>query len=291
MEKSADIIGKRFGEVTVLSVAEPTLIGKKETPRKRVNVECSCGKLYIVSVRSLHEHSSCGCVKPSLREKRELVGMVFGRWKVVAESKYKAKNGSYKVDVVCSCGTRATVERGNLLKGNSKSCGCLQRELLAESTRTHGLSDTPSYVSWSGLLYRCNNSLKNYEDVCVCDRWNPVKGGSFENFYEDMGDPPQEKGFSINRIRGAKEYSKENCEWADRSLQGYDQKLSERNKTGRCGVHVTREGKYRAKITKDLDHIILGDFESFEEAVRVREEAELKYYGFTKTEEKSYESR
>lgn len=282
MTTSAGLIGNRFGELVVISLAEPVLIGKRKDVRKRVNVRCSCGKEYIVSERSLHETSSCGCVKPSLRDKRNLTGSSFGRWTVISESEDKASNGSYKYNAICTCGTISVVERGNLLKGNSNSCGCLQKEELAEKNRTHGESKTPAYVSWSGMLYRCDNNSRNYEDVNVCDRWHPERGGSFENFLEDMGQPPEEIGYSINRIRGAKEYNKENCEWADKSLQGYDQRLSVRNTTGRCGVHISREGKYRAKITKNCEHIILGDFETFEEAVKAREEAELKYYGFIK---------
>jgi hypothetical protein len=276
-----EVIGNSFGELMVLSQAEPVLIGKRQDVRKRVNVRCSCGKEYIVSERSLHENSSCGCVKPSLRDKRNLTGVSFGRWTVVSESEDKAKNGTYKVNVVCTCGTTSTVERGNLLKGTSNSCGCLQKEELSEKNTTHGESNTPAYVSWYGMLYRCDKNFKNYEDVEVCDRWNPEQGGSFENFLGDMGHPPSCGGYSINRIRGAKEYCKENCEWANNSIQGFDQKMNVRNTTGRTGVYI-QDGKFRVRITKDRKRYLIGDFNTLEEAVKAREEAELKYYGFTK---------
>jgi hypothetical protein len=46
------------------------------------------------------------------------------------------------------------------------------------------------------MLARCNNpnseSYRNYggRGVTVCSRWDPKKGGSFENFLTDMGERP-----------------------------------------------------------------------------------------------------
>lgn len=42
------------------------------------------------------------------------------------------------------------------------------------------------------------------------------------------------------------------------------------------------KGMWRARISKDKQEIHLGLFETFEDAVKAREEAELKYFGFTK---------
>lgn len=54
----------------------------------------------------------------------------------------------------------------------------------------------PEYIVWMGMIDRCTNEKNaqyhNYggRGVTVCDRWNPQKGGSFENFYKDMGPRP-----------------------------------------------------------------------------------------------------
>lgn len=46
----------------------------------------------------------------------------------------------------------------------------------------------------------------------VCERWN-----SFEDFLEDMGNPP--KGMTIDRINVDGNYEKDNCRWVPAQKQ------------------------------------------------------------------------
>jgi hypothetical protein len=147
----------------------------------------------------------------------------------------------------------------------------------------HGMYGTPTYRSWSKLCSRTRSDdyAEWHGDVDICPRWDVSLGGSFEHFLEDMGERPE--GMTINRINGAKVYSKETCEWATLSLQSYDQKRNKHNTSGRTGVRFRADrGVWIAQICKDNENIPLYYGESFDEAVKSREEAELKYYGFTK---------
>ena len=65
------------------------------------------------------------------------------------------------------------------------------------------------------MIDRCYNKNHAFYDVyggrgvVVCDRWNPARGGSFENFYKDLGPRPsknhqldKEAVFIDNKIYG-----------------------------------------------------------------------------------------
>ncbi len=74
------------------------------------------------------------------------------------------------------------------------------------------------------MFTRCyNKNQKCYKDyggrgITVCDRWNPKRGGSFENFLEDMGEPPSKK-YTLERIDNDKGYEPSNCMWSTRKQQ------------------------------------------------------------------------
>lgn len=79
---------------------------------------------------------------------------------------------------------------------------------------THGKSKTRTYRIWMNMRNRCNRPKHhNYKyygaiGIKVCKEWD----GSFEKFFEDMGECPE--GKSIERVDVQKGYSKENCVWA-----------------------------------------------------------------------------
>ena len=59
--------------------------------------------------------------------------------------------------------------------------------------------------------------------------------------------------------------------------------LDPNNTSGKSGVSwYTQNQKWSAEIHVENQHIRLGMFSSFEAAVKAREEAELKYYGWNK---------
>lgn len=64
------------------------------------------------------------------KARQDIIGMTIGYWTVISSDQDKQTNNGIKRVLVakCRCGTVRSVLEQNLLSGQSKSCGCLQKE-------------------------------------------------------------------------------------------------------------------------------------------------------------------
>lgn len=144
----------------------------------------------------------------------DLSGQKFGRLTVLSFS-HKIKNKRYYWNCLCNCGIKKLVCRDHLVGGRTKSCGCLIKEISRKIHTKHGKHGTKVYNTYNSMIRRCTDiKEKSYpryggRGITVCKRWLD----SFNNFYEDMGEPPTEK-HSIDRINNNGNYEKENCKWS-----------------------------------------------------------------------------
>jgi hypothetical protein len=152
----------------------------------------------------------------------DLTGQVFERLTVLA---FAGKHGRGQSLFLCRCicGTEKVVPAKGLRSGESRSCGCLQREHAARQALKNKYKDgrcsLREYWLWWGVKERClNTSDKSYpryggRGITICARWLE----SFENFYADMGECPP--GLTLERKDNALGYSPENCVWATYTQQ------------------------------------------------------------------------
>ncbi len=131
----------------------------------------------------------------------------------------------------CDCGNPKDVRLHSLLRGHTRSCGCLRREITSARMSTHGnsrpLNRTSEYVIWTNMKQRCTNpdnpAFRNYggRGITVSERWIH----SFDNFLADMGKRPSDV-HEIERRDNENGYCPDNCYWATPQQQARNKRTS-----------------------------------------------------------------
>lgn len=220
MANKTDLVGRRFGRLTVIAYHHSDKHWKTHWLCK-----CDCGNTKIVGRDELikGDTKSCGCWQKELTSKKntiDITGQKFGKLTVI-ERAYSGKNRQVYWRCKCDCGNEAIISGVQLRSGRTRSCGCICKTIK-------GLSRTRLYKLWLGMKARCykpkTHQYKNYggRGIQVCEEWKH----SFMNFYDDMHESYEEAcakygemNTSIDRINVDVDYCKENCRWSDRITQ------------------------------------------------------------------------
>lgn len=174
---------------------------------------------------------------------RDLTGQTFGRLTVL--SFVGSIKGHPTWDCSCSCGNTLRCTSGRLTSGNTKSCGCIKREVTGRLNLSHGCSRvgkrTPEYETWKSMVKRCTNPNDKFyhryggRGIRVCERW--LGDGGFERFLADVGHRPS-KSHSLDRFpNGDGDYEPGNVRWATPTEQGRNtsrNRILEYNGERRC---------------------------------------------------------
>lgn len=168
-------------------------------------------------------------------EKDAFVGLGFDR--LTIESVFRGDKGRTYARASCSCGGNTVSVLSAIVRGNTKSCGCLKVEVSKVGNSTHGHSRlykrSRTMAAFHNMHVRCENpkskKFKNYglRGVVVCPEWK-----EFSKFLADMGECPE--GLTLDRVDVNGPYSKENCVWETPKNQA-------RNRTNT--IRVTYKGQ------------------------------------------------
>lgn len=106
----------------------------------------------------------------------DLTGKKFGRWTVMNITDKRTKNRTIIWHCKCDCGNEKDVDGYTLKSGQSKSCGCLNREMAAERCRQKRIDLTGQRFGKLVALYPIYSGKKDEHTKwhCKCDCGNEL---------------------------------------------------------------------------------------------------------------------
>lgn len=248
-----------------------------------------------------------------VRVRKDLTGMRFGRLVVMYQTNdyINSNTNTHRArwHCKCDCGNECDVSGYHLTEKTHpvRSCGCLQKDIcksINTSTNYYDINDeyaigytakNEEYWVDKDMLpilklfcWRYNNSGYVIADNKVDDPLNLCKdtiflhvlvmGGYDENInplhlkVDHKNHPPKPKHKVDNR--------KCNLRFATISENSQNQSLRSDNHSGVTGIsYNTNRNKWLVRITVNKKTIFLGEFENFNDAIKARKEAEIKYFG------------
>jgi hypothetical protein len=193
-----------------------------------------------------------------------MVGRVFDRATVLAETNRRTRSGLIIYRCLCQCRNEFDTSGSNLRRGATKSCGCLAAECAGERLKkclmTHGHARrgrmSGAFRSWLAMKRRClDPSFRDYHryggrGITMADDWL-----KFEHFLADMGDRPE--GKTLDQIDRTGHYVAENCRWATHEEQMNNTSRTRlftwKGKTLSISQWARRQGLPRARVSARIN--------------------------------------
>jgi hypothetical protein len=171
---------------------------------------------------------------------RNLIGQRFGRLVVLkrGEKKESQKSRNAVWHCICDCGNEVDVLSCSLISGHTTSCGCYQKEQVANSHYKHGdgkhgknKKQSRLYKIWVSMKSRCENknsdAFKWYgaKGVSVCKEWHDYsifKDWAIKNGYDETA---VKWKCTLDRINPYGNYEPNNCRWVDMATQNKNRRI------------------------------------------------------------------
>lgn len=234
------------------------------------------------------------------RTRGDLTGQIFGRLTVLSPAEdYIQPNGRHRTQWLCECScnehNKIIVITDHLKSGNTQSCGCLRREISADSMfnlvkkfNQYNLSGDYGIGWTSNTNKEFYFDLEDYDkikDYCWCEHVDNTGYHSLEAW-----DTTLKRLVKMHHIIADKYYDhidrnplnnkKANLRKATSTENARNKSKYKNNTSGFIGVGWNKgHMKWYSdiKVNKKSKH--LGYFNNKEDAIIARLEAEAKYYG------------
>lgn len=222
--------------------------------------------------------------------KYDLTGQTFGYLKVIGLDEQKSGKDGIYWKCKCKCGKETSVCTYNLRSNHTTSCGCKRIENVRKARKKYNDYDLSGEY---GIGYARNTNAQFYFDK---EDYNKIKDYCWnQNNSQYITTNIKHKNTMFHRLimscenntveidhinHNVVDNRKENLRICDRSENARNRGLQSNNTSGCAGVgFVNNIKKWRARIKIYGKEIHLGYFEKYEDAVKARKEAEIKYYG------------
>ena len=231
-------------------------------------------------------------------------GDVYGRLTILKEVEPHIQPSGQKqrmVLVQCSCGTSEPFEVAltSLRRGNTTSCGCLQKEKTKEKNKKFNTYDLETYEYGIGYtsknepFYFDKEDFDKIKDYCWCvDAYGYVVANTKKTirFHRLIMDCPEDRVVDhINRVKH--DNRKSNLRICTQAENSKNLSISKNNTSGITGVSwYKKNSKWIAQIRINRKLVHLGYFENLEDAAKARKEAEEKYFGEFACKDKELEA-
>lgn len=212
--------GLKIGKLTLVE-----FVGRNKHSKKQWLCKCECGNMCIRIEGNLKTTKvpHCGCSpgwKGTNKRFKDLTGQMFG--KLTVKFHYGKNKHSHNLwYCICDCGGYTITDTNALRNGDTKSCGCLARELTIKRSTSHGKTHHRLYNIYNKIKERCyRESDPNYKyygarGIIVCDEWL----SDFENFYQWAINNGYSDNLTIDRIDVNGNYMPSNCRWVTMKTQ------------------------------------------------------------------------
>lgn len=166
------------------------------------------------------------------RPSEDLTGQRFGRW-VTVERVDSDKHGNTKWKCVCDCGKEKNVIASSLKTGDTKSCGCINKELT--SIRMKGHAYTKGNIYAKGNTHSRIDPEESFWNIQLMS----YKGSAKARGYE----------FSLSKAQFI-DISSQNCHYCDAIPK--DNTIAANDYKRKCIKKGTNfdQGYYNSKIVK-----------------------------------------
>jgi hypothetical protein len=219
---------------------------------------------------------------------------MFGLLKVIKRAENRNHNTYWLCECQCENKTLKEVRASHLKSGRINSCGCLYKE----RKRSEVPPNIFDFIEDYKIGYTDTNQKFYYDisDAQIIEQYNWYfdkdgyvvtringKGIKLHKLLMNTSNKVDHK----NRLKY--DNRRNNLRIATNSQNGMNIDIRKDNTSGVTGVGWhSKNNCWRARITVNGQEIHLGNYNIFEEAVKARQEAELKYFGEFSPLYKSY---